>query len=1037
MIERLVRASVEFRRGVLFAWFLIAAVLLTLALRLELDALPDVTSNQVQVLTRAPGMTPEEVELRITRPLEGSLGGLAGLESTRSLSRYGLCAITLVFEEDVELMEARQLVAERVGGWSSGDPQIEKPELGPITGGLGEVVQFTVSSATRTPSELLELFELRAAPILKATPGVVEVNTWGGARRTFEVRADADRMARRGVSFAELRDAVASSIGNQPGATLDVGDRHVLLRGRFLPSAVETIAELPVVVGRDRVVRVRDVATVAEGHEPRLGAATRDGRGETLYVMAQMLMGANALQVTADVRDRMDAVRTVMPPDVRIEVVYDRSELILQTLRTVALSLAEGGALVALVLFLMLGSVRAGLIVALTIPVAMLGATAAMSVGGLSGNLMSLGAVDFGLLVDGAVVLVEHVFARAGARSDRPWSDRVADACAEVARPSFFAVAVILLVYVPVLAMTGVDGKLFRPMATTVVLALLVTLVFSLTFVPAASAVLLGERAVPKRRPWMVRGVEWLHHRVLDRMLRWPLTVLATALFALAATVVLAAGLGSELTPTLDEGAMVIQTTRDARTSIGGAVRQGLALEKAVLDVPEVRSIASRIGSPAVATDTMGLEQADIFVELAPRGQWRDGLTREALLDEVAARVDEASPGSDPAFTQPIQMRFNELLGGAPFDVVLSILSQDRIAASQMASSVLEVVSDIEGVVEPRVLAEDTVPMLEIEPEPLGAGLRGLSVGDVLDAAGALRLGLRVGQTYDGAVEVPVRLRLGERAPHPTLIGSQRIPGPEGTLVLLEDVARVKRRDAEIALHRADGEPRVLLGFNVRGRELGAVVADAQTAVQQEVPQTPGVRLVWGGQYETLISARNRLMWVVPVVLLLIATVLFINFRRMGPVSWVLAHIPFAAIGGVVALWSRGMSLSISAAIGFIALWGIAVMNGTVLYAEVVRREDEGQAPDEATLSGTRARVRAVTMTALTDMLGFLPMALATGVGAEVQRPLATVVVGGLITSTALTLVVLPTLRVAAIRFRSRWRTRRASAGSGGRATDE
>lgn len=1032
MIERLVHASVRYRRAVIATWFLLAASLLTLAMRLELDALPDITSNQVQVLTRAPGLTPGEVELRITRPLEASLGGVAGLESTRSLSRYGLSAITLVFEEDVDLMRARQLVAERMGGWDSGDPQIESPELGPITGGLGEIFQFTVSSPTRTTAELLELFELRAAPVLKATPGIVEVNTWGGARRTFEVRADASKMSTQAVSFAELRDAVSSAIGNQPGATLDVGDRHVLLRGRFLPSMAETIADLPVVVGRERVVRVRDVATVAEGMEPRLGAATRDGRGETLYVMAQMLRGANALEITEDVRARMADVQAVLPPDVHIDVVYDRSELIMQTIRTVAKSLAEGGALVAVVLFLMLGSVRAGVLVALTIPVAMLGATAAMSVGGLSGNLMSLGAIDFGLLVDGAVVLVEHVFARAHMKSERSWPERVGDACAEVARPSFFGVAVILLVYVPVLSMTGVDGKLFRPMATTVVLALLVALVFSLTFIPAAAATFLREGAVPEKHPWLVRVIETVHRFVLKQIMRIPGIVFVLAMGSLVVTVVLAMGLGTELAPTLDEGALVIQTTRDARTSIEGAVRRGLALEKAVLAVPEVTSISSRIGSPAVATDTMGLEQADIFVELAPREQWRPGMTRDLLLEELAERIEVASPGSDPAFTQPIQMRFNELLGGAPFDVVVSVLSQERDAASSMASSVLDVVAGIEGVSEPRILAEDHLPLLDVEPDPLGAGLRGLTAGDVLDAAGALRLGISVGRTYDGAIEIPVRLRLGTEAPHPTMVGSQRIPGPDGTPVLLEDVARVTRRDAEIALNRANGEPRVLIGFNVRGRELGAVVEEAQAGVERDVPKVAGVRLEWGGQYKTLSDARDRLMWVLPAVLLLIAAVLFINFRRVAPVSWVLAHVPFAAVGGVVALWSRGMALSISAAIGFIALWGIAVMNGTVLYAEIVRREEEGEPPESATVSATSARTRAVAMTALVAGLGFLPMAIATGSGAEVQRPLATVVVGGLVSSTLLTLVVLPTLRVAAVRLRRRWRRPDANSGGGG-----
>lgn len=1018
MIEKAVAFAVARRKWMLGFWALAVVVLFAVAIHLKLDALPDITSNQVQVLTRAPGLTPEEVEQRVTRPLEASFGGLPGLESIRSLSRYGLSAITLVFDDDADLLRARQQVAERMAS-SPGARALgaEPPELGPMTGGLGEVFHFTVSSPTRTPSQLLELVELRVAPLLKTVAGVVEVNTWGGARRTMEVRADVNRLASHHVTFEELRTALQNTVGSQPGASLESGDRHVLLRGSFLPRTPGELANALVKLDGNTAILVGDVATVAEGNMPRVGAATRNGRGETVYVMAQMLIGANALDITKAVGAKMADVRAVLPPDVQVDIVYDRSVMVESTLHTVGKSLLEGGLFVCAVLFLMLGSARAGLVVALTIPVAMLGATAAMTFFGFSGNLMSLGAVDFGLLVDGAVVLIEHLFHKSHHDRETPWETQVADACAAVARPSFFGVSVILLVYLPILSLTGVDGKMFRPMAVTVVLALLVTLAFTLTFIPAAAATFLRSKDVPHRPPPLVRLIEWAHGHVIRRTVRWPLVIGGASLVALVLAVRTLGGLGGELAPQLDEGALVVQTTRAADLGITGAIDQASRMEKAMLkDMPEVKAIVSRVGSPAVATDTMGLEQADVFVELAPRSQWRAGMTREKLLEELGTRIETATPGSEPAFTQPIQMRFNELLGGAPYDVVVSVLGQDLDALRKTISQVRDIVGKIPGVEDPRILAEDELPLSEVHPNSLAASQRGFSVSDVLDLTGGLRLGLEVGTTYDGPRDIPVMLRLGSQPPHPLALGQTLVPSRNAELVPLSQIADVRSIMAPAALYRYNGERRMLLGFNVRGRELGAVVQEATSIVGQQVKVGDGVRLSWGGQYETLQAAQRRLKLVIPGVLLLIGLVLFVHFRKAGPVLWVLAHVPFAAIGGVFALLLRGMALSISAGIGFIALWGIAVMNGTVLVTEIERLEENGMQPADATLAATRSRTRPVSMTALVAALGFLPMALAHGPGSEVQRPLATVVIGGLVTSTALTLVVLPTLRVAFVR---------------------
>jgi cobalt-zinc-cadmium resistance protein CzcA len=1009
VIERIVGWAVQHEKLVP-ALVILAAIGAAIAgAWLRFDALPDVTGKQVVILTRAPGLTPEEVERLVTRPVELSLSGVPGLASQRSISRYGLSSVTAVFDEATELLEARQLVQERLRSVGTQMPAgVEAPELGPLTGGLGEIYQLTLSSPERTPAELQELATLRVAPLLASVPGVVEVNSWGGERRTLDVVADPTRMGRRAVTLMELGDAVSRATGQVPGARVETGTAGVLLRGVSWPREPSELAAAVVRIEPDgATVRVGDVADVRPGALPRIGAATEDGRGETLYLMVQMLLDANALEVIDRVHSKMDDVRDVLPDDVTLREVYDRSDLVGATLTTVFTNLFEGGVLVVAVLFLMLGSFRAGALVASIIPLSMLGAVTGMIIAGVPGNLMSLGALDFGLLVDGGVVMVEAVFHEIHQRGG-PIEDRVRGATRAMARPVFYSVLIILLVYVPILSLTGVEGRMFRPMAITVVLALVSALILSLTFVPAAARLILRERDVPSREPWLVRLATRAYHPVLDSALARPAWVAGTAVVLLALGAVLFYRAGTAFVPQLDEGDLVVQTTRAPDISVETAVAESTRMEAAVLRVPEVRHIASRIGSPAVATDVMGLEQSDVFIDLAPRDEWREGLEREALIAEIAATIEASAPAEEVAFTQPIQMRFNELVGGSVTDVSVSIFGEDLAALRAWAARAAHAIDSVDGAQDPRVLAPPEVALLEVRPDPLRAARQRMRPADVLAHVRALRTGVEAGDTYDGPLRIPVRVRLGAEVDALTL-ERMPVPGDDGSLVPLSRVAEVAHRRTPSLVNREMAQRRVVVGFDVRGRDLGSVVEDAQREVEG-LERPEGTRLEWGGQYESLQSAQRRLAIVVPTVIGLILALLLALFRSFHPALMILLNVPFAAVGGLIALSVRGLPISISAAIGFIALSGIAVLNGVVLVSSLREEVAAGHSLREAARRAARSRMRPVLMTALVAALGFVPMMLATGVGAEVQRPLATVVVGGLVTSTLLTLIILPAI---------------------------
>ena len=1015
-----VQAAVQRRQHILLFTGVLVIAAGVVGFRLKLDALPDVTNNQVLVLTRAPGLSPEEAERLVTRPIEAALGGMQQLNELRSVSRYGISAVTAVFDDAAPPLAARQITQERLSTVTL-PPGVEAPALGPLTGGLGEVFHFSIASRQRTLAELLELATLRIAPRLRMVPGVVEVNTWGGAERRLEVRADPLRLAARGLTLDGLAERLRQSIGATAGASIPAGDGQALLRAVFRPQKPEDLGALlllGVSSGAPSAAPPRlllgELATVAEGEAPRLGAATRDGQGEAVYLMAQMLRGENALDVLRGLHERMNEVRATLPPDVEVQVIYDRSVLVLSTLRTVGKNLLEGGLLVALVLLLTLGSWRAGLLVAAVIPLSMLGATVAMVLAGIPGNLMSLGAVDFGLLVDGSVVMVEHLFHAPHAGSAEPNESSVQAVlrrAGEVAQPVLFSVLIILLVYLPVLLLGGVEGKMFRPMALTVVCALFTSLLLALFVVPAGAAQLLRTQDLVERRPpLLIRGLARVYRPSLALAMSRPRTVGGLAIVLLGAGLALGLRSGSEFVPQLDEGDLVIQTTRSADISLEGAVARAQNMESVLRELPEVARVVSRIGSPAVATDIMGLEQADVFVGLKPRSAWRADLSRDALIRQIEERLTARDPGSEPSFTQPIQMRFNEILAGAVTDVVVSVYGEDLAELDRLARAVATSCAAEPGAEDVRVLAPPAVPLAEVRPRPIEAAQAGLAPSEILSAVQAVRSGLPIGTSYDGPVRLPIVLRLGDRLPEATGLPALPLPLPEGGVTRLGQVADVSFLAAPTLIQRHNGERRLMVGFNVRGADLGTLLARAEQRVSREVKMPSGYRLVWGGQYETFAAARARLGILIPVVLLIIVVVLWRLFGSLRPTAILFSAVPFAGSGGMLALAARGMPISISAAIGFIALSGIAVLNGVVLMVRLLDLERQGLTPQQAAEEAARTRMRPVLVTALVAALGFVPMALAQGIGAEVQRPLATVVVGGLVTSTALTLLILPAL---------------------------
>ncbi|MGE5786396.1 MAG: efflux RND transporter permease subunit [Myxococcales bacterium] len=1008
MISSIVRLNIKYPFLTLLAVIVLFLGGLYGYAKLPVDATPDVTNVQVQVLTSAPGLSPMEVERLVTRPVEISMTGIPHVNRIRSISRSAVSAVTLLFEDDVDLNLARQLVSQRLADARAAiPPSAGRPSLGPMTTGLGEVYHFTIQWPGHSLTDVRTLFEWEIARRLRTVPGVVEVNAWGGDTRQIQVRLREASLLATGVTPEMVEKAVQGAGGTVSAGFVQRDEEGTFLRAEATYKTLDDIAKQVVATREGRPVLVGDVADVVDGKAPRFAVATADGEGETVYAMTQMLVRGNAYDVVRDVKKRLGEIREALPPDVKIDAFYDRADFVRQVLSTVQKNLLEGGVIVALVLLWVLGSWRAGLLVASLIPLSMLGAFAMMYYAGVNGDLLSLGAIDFGLVVDGAVFLVEGVMA-AMATHKLSAKQAMGRTASEVGGPVTMAVLIIAIVYLPVLLLIGVEGKMFRPMALTVLFAMATALVLTFTWIPAAAAVWLkhGAHREPKVITWLRRH----YGRAVTQLAQKSRAVVVAVAATIALGVFLATTLGAEFTPRLEEGSLAIQVTRPPSVSLEEAANGTTALERALRQFPDVQRVVSRTGSPDVATDVMGIEQSDVLVMLKPRSEWKTGHDAASFAEAFEPVVKKALPGSVFAFTQPIEMRVQELIGGVRSDVGVKLFGDDLDVLRKTAETLSSVIRATPGSADVRIDMQTGLRIIDLVPDSRRTGRLGVPTADVLAFTETLLNGREVGRLREGERNFEVVLRAGE-PPSPDVdpLSRLRIVLEGGRSVLVGDIAQLEVHDLPAQISREQGRRRVTVETNVRGRDLASFVTELQRRIGEvELPR--GYFIEFGGQFENLKRATQRLLLVVPLTLGIILVMLYLTFGRVRPALLIYVNIPVAAVGGLMALKLRGLDLSISAAIGFLALFGVSVLNGVVLTAAIRFQEDEGHPREQAVLLAACERFRAILTTALVAALGFVPMALATGVGAEVQRPLATVVIGGLVTSTLATLFALPTL---------------------------
>ncbi len=1016
--------------------------------RLPIDAVPDITNVQVQINTSAVGYSPLEVEQRITFPIETGMGGLPRLQYTRSLSRYGLSQVTVVFEDGTDIYFARQLVNERIQQVKDQLPPGTETAMGPISTGLGEIFMFSVEakpgarSADGQPYSATELRTIQdwiIKPQLRTVPGIVEVNTIGGFERQFHILPDPGRMMAFKLSFRDVMAALAANNANVGAGYIERNGEQYLVRTPGQVANVEDIRDVVIGTRSGVPIRISDVAEVKEGQELRTGAATVNG-DEAVVGTAMLLIGENSRTVAQRVSEKLNGVAPSLPEGVIARPLYDRTVLVDATIATVRNNLVEGALLVIAILFLLLGNIRAAIVTACVIPLSMLIAVTGMVQHRVSANLMSLGAIDFGIIIDGAVIIVENCLRLLATEQHRRGRllttaerfETIFRASSEIVRPSLFGMMIIAVVYLPVLTLTGVEGKMFTPMAITVLLALAGAAILSITFVPAAVALFVTGR-IEEKENWFMRGARRIYLPLLNASIRLRGVMAVFAATLVIITGIVASRMGGEFIPSLDEGDIALHAMRIPGTSLTQAVEMQKTLEKALAEFPEVKEVFAKLGTAEVATDPMPPNVADTYVMLKPRAEWPD--PRRSKADLVAAIEKRAQdvPGNNYEFTQPIQMRFNELISGVRADVGVKIFGDDLDELLRVAGQVQSVMQTIPGAADVKTEQVSGLPMMTIRLNRAALSRYGLSLNDVQTVLEIAVGGKSAGLLFEGdrrfemVVRLPEHLRVDVDA-----IRNLPIPLPPGEsqsatamrtsingsllaqsrYVPLSAVAEIETAPGPNQISREDGKRRIVVSANVRGRDLGSFVTEAQTVVAQKVSLPSGYWIGWGGQFEQLVSASKRLAIVVPVALLLIFLLLFMSLGSAADAALVFSGVPLALTGGVAALLLRDIPLSISAGIGFIALSGVAVLNGLVIIAFIEKLRRDGKAIVDAVREGAMTRLRPVLMTALVASLGFVPMAIATGAGAEVQRPLATVVIGGIISSTILTLLVLPALYV-------------------------
>ncbi|RZJ97212.1 MAG: CusA/CzcA family heavy metal efflux RND transporter [Brevundimonas sp.] len=1054
MLDRIIGASARFRWLVVGLALILAVLGAGELMRLPIDAVPDITNRQVQVTTVAPALGPEEVESQVTFPLETALAGLPGLTEMRSLSRHGFSQITAVFTDSTDIYFARNLINERIQSAREDLPEGLSPSMGPVVTGLGEVYIWTLEltgPAARTGAPyvtpegerlvtdaekatyLRTVQDWLVAPQLKTVPGVAGVDVLGGYVKEYAVHPDPGRLAAYGVGLVQLVEALEHANRIAGAGYINRAGEAYIIRADARLKSLEDLAQTPILNRGGQVIRVSDVATVEIGRAPRLGSASADGR-ETVVGTALMLQGENSREVAHRVGQRLKEIQSSMPPGVRLRPELDRTDLVEATIQTVEHNLALGALLVIAVLFFALGNVRAAIITALIIPLSFLFAASAMNRFGISANLLSLGALDFGLIVDGAGVVIENTLRRLGLKREETGrvltaAERLsvaADAAREMARPAAFGQAIIMLVYAPLLMFEGVEGKMFGPMAATVMLALLAAFVLSFTFVPAMAALLVKEPKADHEETRLTRAAKARYAPLLAAALARPRAVLIGAGLTLLAGGVAFATLGREFVPQLDEGDVLVQALRFPSTSLEQSQAMQFRVETTLKAMPEVARVFTRTGTAEVASDPMPPSISDTFVMLKDRRDWPNpGEPKAELVERMEARLSTLL-GNNYEFTQPVQMRFNELIAGVRSDVAVMIYGDDFAAMDRTAQQVATLLNGIDGAADVRVEQVSGQPTITASVDRTVAAAQGVHASDAADALAIALAGRSAGQVNEGDRRFDVVVRLGDDfRSDPAILGQLPVM-PENAeagapTVPLSSVARFDTAEGPSQISRSDGKRRMIVQANVRGRDLGSFVAEAQAKVADQIQPPPSGWIDWGGQFENLQRASNRLALIVPIVFLIIGGLLVVALRSWKDAALVFAGVPLALVGGALTLALRGMPLSISAAVGFIAVSGVATLNGLVLMQAIRQRTAEGIPPVEASVQGAVSRLRAVLTTALVAVLGFVPMAFAAGAGAEVQKPLATVVIGGLTTATVLTLVVLPVL--AALDWR-RLRTR-------------
>ncbi|AHC44746.1 MULTISPECIES: CusA/CzcA family heavy metal efflux RND transporter [Achromobacter] len=1033
MFERLIRFAIEQRWLVLFVTLSVAAIGVYNYTRLAIDAVPDITNVQVQINVGAPGYSPLETEQRITYPIETVMAGLPGLQQTRSLSRYGLSQVTVIFKDGTDIYFARQLVNQRLQEAKESLPEGITPTMGPISTGLGEIYLWTVEAepgakkddgSPYTPTDLREIQDWVIKPQLRNITGVTEINSIGGFAKEYQVAPNTERLASYGLSLTDIMAALDRNNANVGAGYIERKGEQYLIRAPGQVRSIDDICDVVLTAVDGQAIRIRDVADVSIGRELRTGAATDNGQ-EVVLGTVFMLIGENSRSVSQAVSARIDAINKTLPPGIKAVTVYDRSNLIDKAIATVKKNLLEGATLVIVILFLFLGNIRAALITAMVIPLSMLFTFTGMVTYKVSANLMSLGALDFGIIVDGAVVIVENCVRRlshAQEHQGRPLSrserfHEVFAAAREARRPLLFGQLIIMVVYLPIFALTGVEGRMFHPMALTVVLALLGAMILSVTFVPAAVALFIGKKVSEKENRLML----WAKRRyapLLDLALRRTPLVLAGATLFVALCGVIASRMGSEFIPNLNEGDIAIQALRIPGTSLSQSLEMQKQLETRLKQkFPEIERVFARTGTAEIASDPMPPNISDGYIMLKPKDQWPAPRKTQAELLRAIQEEAAQMPGNNYEFSQPIQLRFNELISGVRSDVAVKIFGDDNDVLNRSAAEVAQVLQAIPGASEVKIEQTTGLPVLTVNIDRARAARYGLSLADVQDTLGIAIGGREAGTFFQGdrRFDIVVRLPEAVRESIPALrklpIALPRSEGQAQTAYIpLSEVASFDLAPGPNQISREDGKRRIVVSANVRGRDLGSFVADAEAALAEKIKVPAGYWTAWGGTFEQLQSAAQRLRIVVPAALLLVFGLLFAMFGNIKDGLIVFTGIPFALTGGVISLWLRGIPLSITAAVGFIALCGVAVLNGLVLLSFISSLRESGKPLDQAVREGALTRLRPVLMTALVASLGFVPMAIATGTGAEVQRPLATVVIGGIISSTILTLLVLPAL---------------------------